>query len=224
MAKFHDKTYSSMANKFCKGSGLEIGCLHTRLNVDANVRIVDFQDTETLRKNYKNDPNVNVDDIWPVDIVTNAWDLSKVSDNSVDFVMSSHVLEHLPNPAIAIKEWLRVVKSGGIVFFIVPDMRHTFDKKRKLTPVSVLIEKYNSKTDQVTYETYEEFINMVDSHTDKSKEFITNAHKDQINIHVHTFTEESLVEFCNIMADILGLKVIEHKRNDMHIHVALMKA
>ena len=89
MAKFHDKTYSSMANKFCKGSGLEIGCLHTRLIVDANVRIVDFHDTETLRKNYKDDPNVNVDDIWPVDIVTNAWDLSKVSDNSVDFVMST---------------------------------------------------------------------------------------------------------------------------------------
>jgi len=223
MSKFHDNAYSSMAKKFCRGSGLEIGCLHTRLNVDANVRIVDFQDTETLRKNYKDDPNVNIDDIWPVDIVTNAWDLSKVSDNSVDFVMSSHVLEHLPNPGTAIKEWLRVVKPGGIVFFIVPDMRYTFDSKRKLTPVSMLIEKYNLKTDKVPYEAYEEFVTMVDSHTNKSKEYITGAYENQDNIHVHTFTEDSIIEFCNIIKDIMGFKIIEHKKPDMHINVALMK-
>lgn len=223
MGKFHDKHYSSMAKEFCKGSGLEIGSLHSRLDVDANVRIVDFIDTETLKANYKDDPNVNVEDIWPVDIVTNAWDLSKVESNSVDFVMSSHVLEHLPNPAVAIEEWMRVVKPGGIVFFIVPDMRHTFDKKRKLTPIKTILDKYELKTDRVPYEAYDEFVNLTFDSTGYSKEFIQKMYEDQANIHVHTFTEESLIGLCNALMDIIGFKISSHKRNDMHIHVALRK-
>ena len=223
MGKFHDDHHSSMAKEFCKGSGLEIGSLHSRLNVDANVKIVDFIDTETLKANYKDDPNVNVEDIWPVDIVANAWDLSKVDSNSVDFVMSSHVLEHLPNPAVAIEEWMRVVKPGGIVFFIVPDMRYTFDKKRKLTPIEDLLEKYKLKTNKVPYEAYDEFVNLTFDETGYSKEFIQKMYEDQANIHVHTFTEESLIGLCNALIDIIGFKISSYKRNDMHIHVALRK-
>ena len=223
MGKFHDDHHSSMAKEFCKGSGLEIGSLHSRLNVDANVKIVDFIDTETLKANYKDDPNVNVEDIWPVDIVANAWDLSKVDSNSVDFVMSSHVLEHLPNPAVAIEEWMRVVKPGGIVFFIVPAMRSTCDKKRKLTPREDLLEKYKLKTDKVPYEAYDEFVNLTFDETGYSKEFIQKMYEDQANIHVHTFTEESLIGLCNALIDTIGFKISSYKRNDMHIHVALRK-
>jgi predicted SAM-dependent methyltransferase len=223
MGKFHDRHYSDMARQFCKGSGLEIGSLHSRLDVDAEVRIVDFIDTETLKDNYKDDLNVNVEDIWPVDIVTNAWDLSKVKSNSVDFVMSSHVLEHLPNPAVAIEEWMRVVKPGGVVFFVVPDMRHTFDKKRKLTSVETLLEKYKLKTDKVPYEAYDEFVKLTFEDTNYSKESIQKMYEDQANIHVHTFTEESLITLCNALIDSIGFKISSHKREDMHIHVALTK-
>ena len=223
MGRFHDEYYSSMAKKFCKGSGLEIGSLHSRLNINADVKIVDFIDTETLKENYKTDPNINVDDIWPVDIVANAWSMPTVKNNSVDFVASSHVLEHLPNPAIAIEEWIRVVKPGGIVFFIVPDMRYTFDKKRKLTPVEELLEKYKTKTDKVTYKAYEDFVTLTYEHTNYSADSIQKMYEDQSNIHVHTFTDESLLGLCNSLASTIGFKVLEHKRDDMHIHVALMK-
>ena len=223
MGRFHDSHYSSMAKKFCKGSGLEIGSLHSRLDIDANVRVVDFIDDKTLKENYKDDPNVNVDNIWPVDIVTNAWNLSSIDDNSVDFVASSHVLEHLPNPGVAIEEWIRVVKPGGIVFFIVPDMRYTFDKKRKLTPVEELFKKYKSKTDKVPHEAYEEFVTLTYEDTKYSKESIDDMYKDQDNIHVHTFTEESLIEFCDGLSKMFNFTITKHLRDDMHIHVALTK-
>ena len=57
------------------------------------------------------------------------WDLEDgdaqhmegVPDNHFDFVHSSHCLEHLVNPAIGLKNWLRVTRPGGHVVVTVPD-------------------------------------------------------------------------------------------------------
>lgn len=58
-----------------------------------------------------------------------AWDLPDgdaqfmvgVKDDSFDFVHSSHCLEHLHNPLVALTNWLRVLKPGGHLVCIVPD-------------------------------------------------------------------------------------------------------
>lgn len=47
--------------------------------------------------------------------------LAGVPDNSQDFVHSSHCLEHLADPLLALRHWLRVVKPGGFVVVLVPD-------------------------------------------------------------------------------------------------------
>ncbi len=47
--------------------------------------------------------------------------LAGVADASVDFVHSSHCLEHLRDPAEGLRNWLRVVKPGGHVIVTVPD-------------------------------------------------------------------------------------------------------
>lgn len=47
--------------------------------------------------------------------------LATITDNSVDFVNSSHCLEHTVDPAIALHNWIRVCKSGGYVAITVPD-------------------------------------------------------------------------------------------------------
>lgn len=228
MPNFHSIDFSKIAREFCKGSGIEIGGLHSRLNVSANIKSVDYLDTKTLKEKYKNDKNLNVNNIWPVDIVAQAWDLSMIEDCSLDFVMSSHVLEHLPNPGVAIKEWIRTVKTGGVVFFIVPDMRYTFDKDRKLTPLETLLEKYKTRTKEVSYSTYEEFAILTNGKSgrdkkDISKDSIEQMYKEQANIHVHTFTEESLTNFCKELGKELGFEVKKVQRFDMHINVVLYK-
>jgi SAM-dependent methyltransferase len=67
-------------------------------------------------------------------------------DSSLDYVASSHVLEHLPDPAGAIVEWYRCVKPGGVIYMVVPDRRLTFDRHRPRTKVSHLIEDFERKT------------------------------------------------------------------------------
>ncbi len=63
-------------------------------------------------------------------------------DASHDFVVSSHVLEHLPNPIKALLEWDRLVRPGGIIFMIVPHKEKTFDKHKARTSLQHIIEDF----------------------------------------------------------------------------------
>ena len=47
--------------------------------------------------------------------------LESVTDDSVDFVHSSHCLEHLVDPFEGLKNWLRVLKPGGHLVVTIPD-------------------------------------------------------------------------------------------------------
>jgi SAM-dependent methyltransferase len=57
------------------------------------------------------------------------WDLEQgdaqfmagVADASVDFVHSSHCLEHLVDPAQGLANWFRILKPGGHLILLVPD-------------------------------------------------------------------------------------------------------
>lgn len=50
--------------------------------------------------------------------------------SSQDAVHSSHCLEHVDDPVLALKEWFRVVKIGGYLIITVP---HQFLYERKMT-------------------------------------------------------------------------------------------
>ncbi len=43
-----------------------------------------------------------------------------VPDNSVDRLIATHVLEHLPHPHNVLREWHRVLKPGGIMTLVLP--------------------------------------------------------------------------------------------------------
>jgi SAM-dependent methyltransferase len=47
--------------------------------------------------------------------------LAGVEDNSLDFVHSSHCLEHMRDPYEAMHNWFRVLKPGGHLVCLVPD-------------------------------------------------------------------------------------------------------
>lgn len=63
---------------------------------------------------------VDIEDGPGVDLVADAHDLNKVEDNSVDFVISISVLEHVTYPQKVVKEMHRILKPGGLVYISVP--------------------------------------------------------------------------------------------------------
>lgn len=42
------------------------------------------------------------------------------ADNSFDRLIAAHVLEHIHRPHLALKEWRRVVKNGGVLSVLIP--------------------------------------------------------------------------------------------------------
>lgn len=76
-----------------------------------------------------------------VDLIAEGDELP-LATSSVGFVLTSHVLEHFPDPIKALKEWHRVVRDGGYIVAIVPHKERTFDKDRPRTPLSELIERH----------------------------------------------------------------------------------
>lgn len=62
--------------------------------------------------------------------------LSGLADGSQDFIIASHVIEHLANPLAMLADCYRVLRPGGRLVLLVPDRHQTFDKERSPTALS----------------------------------------------------------------------------------------
>lgn len=203
-----------------RGKGLEIGPLDRPQEKDESTLIsyADRRSTEELKSLFKHDPNVDVNKIVNIEHVCDAQDLSSINDETYDFVVASHLLEHVANPIQAIKEWLRVVKPGGYVYMIVPDKRFTFDKTRELTPLIHFMRDYENKVTVIDREHYQDFWYNVDR-----KSNVEEAFKTQHPTHAHTFIESSLHEMLTYMQMFMNFSVVDFKRDGMHIAALLQK-
>lgn len=119
---------------YIRGKGIEIGAFHNPFPVNSQMQVtyVDRYSYEHLAKWRDSDHTIQGKEITRVDVIDDGMWLKKFEDNSQDFVLSSHHLEHCWNPLATIENHLRVLKKGGYIFYAVPDMRFTFDKKRPL--------------------------------------------------------------------------------------------
>lgn len=112
---------SPLAHHLLDGlSGLEIGAaahnpfgLRTR-----NVGLSEAMDPDDYRF-FEATQRELCGAVAAIDVEADAADIP-VADSSEDFVLHSHVWEHLPNPLGALEEWVRVVRDGGYLFVIVP--------------------------------------------------------------------------------------------------------
>ena len=57
--------------------------------------------------------------------------LRGIGDESFDFVYSSHTLEHMEDPSVALRNWWRAVRPGGYLILYLPH-RDLYEKKRAL--------------------------------------------------------------------------------------------
>jgi SAM-dependent methyltransferase len=78
--------------------------------------------------------------------VAEATDLTQIPDETYDFLLASHVLEHMANPLRALEEWRRVLVPGGAMLVIVPDQRGTFDHRRAPTSFEHIVADFQNNT------------------------------------------------------------------------------
>jgi Methyltransferase domain len=125
--------------------GVEIGALDKPLVTRemGEILYVDHADTATLRKKYQEDPGVRADAIVDVDGVwgTNTL-LEAIGGRKVDYVLASHVIEHVPDLITWLNELESILAPGGQIRFVIPDMRYTFDCLRRETVFSDVLPAY----------------------------------------------------------------------------------
>jgi SAM-dependent methyltransferase len=74
-----------------------------------------------------------VDNAVGLDLGTPGYDGFTIpyNDFCLDFVFSSHCLEHVTDPIKTVKEWFRPLKIGGYLILTVPHM-YLYEKRRSL--------------------------------------------------------------------------------------------
>jgi len=130
-----------LSHRYIAGDGIEIGALNGPLGVGpkAHVRYVDRVSRDINIALY---PGIPPDRFVGTDIYDDGETLEKVADGSLDFIIANHFLEHARNPLGTLATHLRKLRSGGILYYTIPDKRFTFDRDRPVTSFEHVLKDY----------------------------------------------------------------------------------
>jgi SAM-dependent methyltransferase len=188
-----------LLTRFLNGSGVELGPGHHPMPIPFPGITVQFVDRWQPEENHALFTNIEAGATFPKpDIVANLDEdrLSALADGSQDFVIASHILEHLADPLTQIGEIYRVLRPGAVVLVFLPDRRHTFDRKRSATPLAHLIQDHRDQVTVVSDEHVEDYIRKTDfwdptwTPQQVQEQFELNR---QRSIHVHCWSEDEFV-------------------------------
>lgn len=180
---------------FLRGEGIEIGALHNPLSVPNGVRVryVDRMSNADLLRHY---PELKGQSLVPVDIVDDGERLTSIPDQSQDFLIASHFLEHCQDPIGTLIQFFRVLKPNGIAYLKIPDKRYTFDRDRPLTPLQHLWDDHEFGPERCRREHFEEYVRFVHEVTDaeEAKHQAQILMEQDFSIHYHVWTQHELLE------------------------------
>jgi SAM-dependent methyltransferase len=122
--------------RYFHGRGIEVGALWRSFPLPRRARVwyLDRLSQAELGEHYAELKGR----LLTPDMLAEATELP-VPPGSLDFLIASHVLEHLPFPLKALRAWYDALAPGGVVLLKVPDKRYTFDVRRERTPLRHLI-------------------------------------------------------------------------------------
>jgi Methyltransferase domain len=183
-----------LVSRFLYGPGVEIGAFKTPIPGIKPTYLDRFSE-------YADEPTL-------ADYYGDACELP-FYDSSLQYVATSHVLEHVANPLAALSEWFRVLRHGGIVYMVIPDFSKTFDHGRPLTTKEHMLEDFRNRMTQVDGTHINDLVYGVDWSTfspstqphelKAAQDEMASVYRrtiaagSEINIHFHTFNSASAV-------------------------------
>jgi SAM-dependent methyltransferase len=125
-------------------TGIEIGPLlqPVVMKSEGDIIYIDHLDTELLKAKYADDPNGDTSKIVSVDVVWGSQSLLQAVGRRVDYVIASHVAEHVPDLVGWLGEIAEVLRPGGTLRLTIPDKRFTFDIDRRETALTDVLTAY----------------------------------------------------------------------------------
>jgi predicted SAM-dependent methyltransferase len=190
------RTRDVVAAVYLRGHGIEVGAAHQALHVPetAHVTYVDRMSAEDLRRTY---PELGDMPLADVAIIENGETLATVGDNTQDFVIANHFIEHCENPILTLQTLFRVTKTGGVVFMAVPDKRYTFDVDRPCTSLDHVSRDFSEGPAWSKRQHFEEWSRLVSKTAPEAAVQQEVAHLLNIgySIHYHVWGATELLEF-----------------------------
>lgn len=219
---------------------LEIGPLTSpNLTKDRfkHVYYADIRSTEDIKSFYRAHTNIQQENIVDIDYVINKNGYADTMSNveKFDYVVATHVIEHVPQLILWLQDLAKILKPAGKLCLTVPDKRYTFDHYRHSTsfaeiydvysrniinhPARVLDQDINATLNDVVY-WWKNFNNMdmIPNDTEqytRALEFYQKARIDNYNMsgHYSVFTPES---FLLILYGMNKLSLLPFKCAEFH--------
>jgi len=137
--------------------GVELGPLTKPIvpRTAGTIYYADHRSTAELRRKYAEHGQkglVDLDALAEVDLVVADQTLREaLGDRApVDYVVASHVIEHLPDPITWLREIAECLREGGHLCLAIPDKRFTFDHFRRCSATRELVECHLRRETQPT--------------------------------------------------------------------------
>jgi|688.fasta_scaffold509484_1 predicted SAM-dependent methyltransferase len=188
------------------GNGLDLGPWHEPfVTPNGKVKTVERYSLTELKINFSELPEDEFTKLKEPDFVCD-FDkdfLNQFDSASLDFVIASHLLEHIAQPFLLISDAYRILKPGGILLLAIPDLRNTFDFQRKSLGVNHFIKDIEDKI------TINEFSHFSDYASNVLKINPTMMSPEKIqkiiieSYHVHAFVDHEFVKILNEMQGLL---------------------
>lgn len=213
--------------------GLELGPLANPVvrREHGGIEYLDHLDTDALRERYGSHDGFDVDAIVPIDHVIavdgdRSIRASVGPDASFDYVIASHVIEHVPDLVGWLIDIRSVMRDDGLVSLAIPDHRRCFDALRQPTVAGQVVDAHLRRaTAPSPGQTFDHFASavawrgliawgeeppfeeMVAIHSQEEALDLARASLDaggQTDVHCWVFTPRS---FCRVMTTLhrLGL-------------------
>ena len=179
------------------GCGVELGPGHAPFSVLKPGTTVRYIDRWQPRDNRDLFPELGDAHFVKPDIVAdlNTERLTALQDGSQDFVICSHVIEHVAEPIGLIADVHRVLRPGGIALILLPDRHRTFDRNRAPTSLGHLVAEFQAGVTEVDPEHLEEFVEQTGGSLGSTEAERTANIALHLNrsIHVHCWDDEEFL-------------------------------
>jgi SAM-dependent methyltransferase len=134
------------AQSICSGFGIELGAAaHNPFELEGSVNAA----PEQFDPVYVQSQIELCGKYALVDVICNGHNIP-FPTSSVNYCISSHVIEHFPNPIAGFLEWNRILKDDGIVFMIFPKRDAlASDRERDVSTLEEIVSVYEKYGDTV---------------------------------------------------------------------------